>query len=593
MAFEKKLAKRNVTDLSADTDLPKRPKMEYFTSVMKNTVHGTLLDTKNNCVWYSLYVMKFVCKLHDYIIIIHCLVIFVGIELSITLWQFLLELLKSKQHENIIQWTNTEGEFKLLDPEQVAHLWGIRKNKKSMNYDKLSRAIRYYYDKDIIKKVNGQKFVYRFVSYPESESIQSTEELFAKAERIVVNKQTNSIISEPSRAKTATHSSSSSQNRELKPKKALRAEKLSSPNPSASCQSAVPMPVAILPNFGTTVNILDAVGQSTLAPIQLVQLSPMSQIQIPQTLFATPNGLCYLSTLGEASNGNSLIPVQMLNTIGTLPSTTMTAIIGDAATINNGNAQPEVEEDNEQQAAVDDLDAMSDDGRLVIPSGESSRVTSPAPEDLSRSTHDAVVTSTITATSTRLSPVESSTSSLPADFSYTEVSSANAQVVTSPSASSAGRHKPLPISLLPISDLPSGVAPSPGFKSASALYPSLTCSLNLPTPLYSILASPATLTTPLPVGAGTLPTPMQLVHFWSNLVNSPALPGSPSTRTGAGMMGGGGSRSVASSSQTLFQFPVPEHAAILSALTADSGAQSPLVVQTSTKKPSSSAHATL
>ncbi|EFO19187.2 ets-domain-containing protein [Loa loa] len=36
-----------------------------------------------------------------------------------------------------------------------------------MNYDKLSRALRYYYDKNIIKKVIGQKFVYRFVTFPE------------------------------------------------------------------------------------------------------------------------------------------------------------------------------------------------------------------------------------------------------------------------------------------------------------------------------------------------------------------------------------------------------------------------------------------
>lgn len=36
-----------------------------------------------------------------------------------------------------------------------------------MNYDKLSRALRYYYDKNIIKKVMGQKFVYKFVKYHE------------------------------------------------------------------------------------------------------------------------------------------------------------------------------------------------------------------------------------------------------------------------------------------------------------------------------------------------------------------------------------------------------------------------------------------
>ncbi|XP_076110445.1 uncharacterized protein LOC143079131 isoform X1 [Mytilus galloprovincialis] len=86
---------------------------------------------------------------------------------SITLWQFLLELLISNQHSRIIQWTNNEGEFKLINAEEVAKLWGLRKNKHNMNYDKLSRALRYYYDKNIIKKVMGQKFVYKFVSFPE------------------------------------------------------------------------------------------------------------------------------------------------------------------------------------------------------------------------------------------------------------------------------------------------------------------------------------------------------------------------------------------------------------------------------------------
>lgn len=66
----------------------------------------------------------------------------------------------------MICWTSNNGEFKLLQAEEVARLWGIRKNKPNMNYDKLSRALRYYYVKNIIKKVNGQKFVYKFVSYP-------------------------------------------------------------------------------------------------------------------------------------------------------------------------------------------------------------------------------------------------------------------------------------------------------------------------------------------------------------------------------------------------------------------------------------------
>ncbi|XP_004069245.1 ETS domain-containing protein Elk-4 [Oryzias latipes] len=86
---------------------------------------------------------------------------------SVTLWQFLLQLLLDSSNQQLIRWTNEEGEFKLLQAEEVARLWGARKNKPNMNYDKLSRALRYYYDKNIIKKVNGQKFVYRFVSYPD------------------------------------------------------------------------------------------------------------------------------------------------------------------------------------------------------------------------------------------------------------------------------------------------------------------------------------------------------------------------------------------------------------------------------------------
>ncbi|XP_053100217.1 ETS domain-containing protein Elk-4 isoform X2 [Hemicordylus capensis] len=86
---------------------------------------------------------------------------------AITLWQFLLQLLQEPRNKDIICWTSNDGEFKLLQAEEVARLWGIRKNKPSMNYDKLSRALRYYYVKNIIRKVNGQKFVYKFVSYPD------------------------------------------------------------------------------------------------------------------------------------------------------------------------------------------------------------------------------------------------------------------------------------------------------------------------------------------------------------------------------------------------------------------------------------------
>ncbi|XP_058063051.1 DNA-binding protein Ets97D [Anopheles bellator] len=82
---------------------------------------------------------------------------------QIQLWQFLLEILTDREHRGIIQWIGREGEFKLCNPELVAQLWGERKNKPTMNYEKLSRALRYYYDGDMISKVHGKRFVYKFV----------------------------------------------------------------------------------------------------------------------------------------------------------------------------------------------------------------------------------------------------------------------------------------------------------------------------------------------------------------------------------------------------------------------------------------------
>lgn len=39
----------------------------------------------------------------------------------------------------VIHWLGEDGEFKLNNPEVVAQLWGARKNKPNMNYEKLSR----------------------------------------------------------------------------------------------------------------------------------------------------------------------------------------------------------------------------------------------------------------------------------------------------------------------------------------------------------------------------------------------------------------------------------------------------------------------
>ncbi|XP_076321311.1 uncharacterized protein LOC143230896 [Tachypleus tridentatus] len=81
---------------------------------------------------------------------------------QIQLWQFLLQLLSEEKNSNFITWEGTDGEFKLIDPDEVARRWGERKSKPNMNYDKLSRALRYYYDKNIMTKVHGKRYTYRF-----------------------------------------------------------------------------------------------------------------------------------------------------------------------------------------------------------------------------------------------------------------------------------------------------------------------------------------------------------------------------------------------------------------------------------------------
>nr|XP_046273406.1 ETS domain-containing transcription factor ERF [Scatophagus argus]XP_046273407.1 ETS domain-containing transcription factor ERF [Scatophagus argus] len=92
---------------------------------------------------------------------------------QIQLWHFILELLRKEEYHDVIAWQGDYGEFVIKDPDEVARLWGARKCKPQMNYDKLSRALRYYYNKRILHKTKGKRFTYKFnfnklvlVNYP-------------------------------------------------------------------------------------------------------------------------------------------------------------------------------------------------------------------------------------------------------------------------------------------------------------------------------------------------------------------------------------------------------------------------------------------
>ena len=80
------------------------------------------------------------------------------------LWDFLQQLLNDSQqrYTSYIAWKNKDtGVFKIVDPSGLARLWGIQKNHLSMNYDKMSRALRYYYRVNILRKVQGERHCYQ------------------------------------------------------------------------------------------------------------------------------------------------------------------------------------------------------------------------------------------------------------------------------------------------------------------------------------------------------------------------------------------------------------------------------------------------
>ncbi|KAM3727058.1 Uncharacterized protein ACO02O_03747 [Dirofilaria immitis] len=85
------------------------------------------------------------------------------------LWEFIRDALKDPTTcPSVVRWEDpAEGVFRIVESEKLAQLWGERKNNQKMTYEKLSRAMRTYYEKRILVPVPKtglypKKLVYKF-----------------------------------------------------------------------------------------------------------------------------------------------------------------------------------------------------------------------------------------------------------------------------------------------------------------------------------------------------------------------------------------------------------------------------------------------
>ncbi|XP_034948794.1 ETS-related transcription factor Elf-5-like [Chelonus insularis] len=80
------------------------------------------------------------------------------------LWEFIRDLLRNRETcPSLICWEDySQAKFRFVRSDEVARRWGSRKGNTRMTYEKLSRAMRYYYKSKIFLPVLGRRLVYQF-----------------------------------------------------------------------------------------------------------------------------------------------------------------------------------------------------------------------------------------------------------------------------------------------------------------------------------------------------------------------------------------------------------------------------------------------
>ena len=70
------------------------------------------------------------------------------------LWTFIFDLLQTESARDIVSWTNRDQlEFKIVNSDKLALVWGEVRGRKNMTYSTLTRTLSYYYGKELLEKV--------------------------------------------------------------------------------------------------------------------------------------------------------------------------------------------------------------------------------------------------------------------------------------------------------------------------------------------------------------------------------------------------------------------------------------------------------
>lgn len=79
------------------------------------------------------------------------------------LWEFILHLLLTPNHGNLIQWTGDNYEFTIIDPEGLTAAWSSVSNTDNRNFNTILGTLRSYSGLGILEPVQDKKLTYTFV----------------------------------------------------------------------------------------------------------------------------------------------------------------------------------------------------------------------------------------------------------------------------------------------------------------------------------------------------------------------------------------------------------------------------------------------